>query len=344
MGIQFDQIDDAVLLTQKKLIKRGAFVNMQTDLTDHVAVREMWKGKKKAFAGGENWRFEVQMDHNHSARAVGLFETDGTAMTDTMQKGEVPVRHVNAHYAYDLHEPDFQKGGHAIVSLVETRYSGMMVSLFELLERYLWGKPVDSSDSKVPFGIAYWITRSATEGFNGVNPTGFPLGRAGLSSTTYPRWANWTAQYAAVSKTDLLRKMRTAHRRSRFRSPLSHAEPSLGPMKNGIYTNDTVVGLLEEVCEDQNMNLGNDLASKDGRTLFKSTPLTYAPYLDGDAGDPVYMIDWKWFAIGCLAGWENNLSKPYMVPNMHNVRRVDLDASLNAICTDLRRQAVIAKS
>lgn len=343
MGIAFDQIDDAVLLTQKKLIKRGAFLNLQTDLSDHVAVREMWKGKKKTFDGGENWKFEVQMDHNHSARTVGLFETDGSALTDTMKKGEVPVRHVNAHYIYDQREPDFQRGGHAIVDLVETRYSAMQVSLFELLEQLLWGKPVDSSDDKTPFGIAYWLTRSATEGFNGGNPTGFPLGRAGLSSITYPRWANWTAQYVTVSKTDLLRKMRTAHRRSMFRSPLSHAEPDLGSMSNGIYTNDTVIGLLEEVCEDQNMNLGNDLDSKGGRVMFKGTPLTYAPYLNADTADPVYMLDWKWLRIGVMAGWENNLSKPYMVPNKHLVRRVDLDASMNMICTDLRRQAVITK-
>lgn len=343
MGIAFDQIDDAVLLTQKKLIKRGAFINMQTDLTDHVAVREMWQGRKKTFEGGESWKFEVQMDHNHSARTVGLFETDGSALTDTMHKGEVPVRHVNAHYIYDQREPDFQRGGHAIVDLVQTRYSAMQVSLFEFLESLLWGKPVDSTDDKTPFGIAYWITKNTTEGFNGGNPTGFASGRAGLSTVTYPRWANWTAQYAAVSKTDLLRKMRTAHRRSQFRSPLSHAEPNLGSMRNGIYTSDTVIGLLEEVCEDQNMNLGNDLDSKGGRVMFKGTPLTYVPFLNSDTTDPVYLLDWKWLAVGVMAGWENNLSKPYMVPNKHLVRRVDLDASMNMICTDLRRQAVISK-
>lgn len=343
MGIQLSQIDDLVLETQELMVKRGAFVNMQTDLQDHVAVREMWKGRKKTFSGGENWRFDVQMDHNHSARTVGLFETDGSALTDAMVKGEVPVRHVNAHYLYDLHEPDFQKNGTKVVDLIETRYSGMLVSLFELLETLMWGKPVDSTDDKSPFGIAYWVTRSNTEGFNGGNPSGFSGGKAGISQSAYSRWANWTAQYAAVTKTDLLRKMRTAHRRCMFRSPLSHAEPSLGSMANGIYTNDTVIGLLEEVVEDQNMNLGNDLDSKGGRVTFKGTPLTYVPFLNSDTADPVYMLDWKWLSVGVMDGWENNLSKPYMVPNKHLVRRVDLDASMNMICTDLRRQSVINK-
>jgi hypothetical protein len=115
-------------------------------------------------------------------------------------------------------------------------------------------------------------------------------------------------------------------------------------MGNGIYTNDAVVGLLEEVLEQQNMSLGNDVASKDGKTLFKSTPITYAPKLDDDTTNPVYMLDWKTLAVGVMDGWENNLSAPYMVAGKHLVRRVDLDASLNTICTDPRRQVVISKA
>jgi len=111
-------------------------------------------------------------------------------------------------------------------------------------------------------------------------------------------------------------------------------------MKNGIYTNDGVIGIMEEILEDQNMNLGNDLASKDGRTLFKGTSVQYVPKLDDDVQNPIYTIDWLWMAIGVLAGWENQLTKPYMVPNKHTVRRVDNDCTLQMICTDLRRQGV----
>lgn len=343
MGLTHDQIDDLVLLTQRKLIRRGAFVNMQTDLTDHVAVREMWKGRKKKFDGGLDWTFEVQMDHNHSARAVGLYEIDGSGVHDTMVEGKVGPRHVNSNYIYDKREQVFQRGGVAVASYIHTKYTAMMVSFWELLERFLWGKPTDSSDKKTPYGIAYWVTRAATEGFNGGNPAGFTEGRAGIDTNAYPRWANWTGQYSQVNKTDLVRKMRKAHRKTKFRSPVMHAEPRLGSMKNGIYTNDAVIGLLEEVLEDQNMNLGNDLASKDGRSLFKGTPIIYVPYLDNDTADPLYMLDWKWLAVGVLSGWENNLQKPVPVPNRHLVMRVDLDATLNMVCTDLRRQTVFYK-
>jgi hypothetical protein len=343
MGLQYSQIDDAVLLTQNLLIKRGAFVDMQTDLSDHVAVREMWKGRQKKFDGGTDWEFEVQMDHNHSARTVGLFETDGSSINDTMKMGKTGVRHVNAHYIYDQQEPAFQRGGTGIVDLVNTRYVAMMVSFYELLEEILWSKPTDSTDTKTPYGLAYWVVKNATEGFNGGNPVGFADGRAGISTLQYPRFANYTAQYASVTKEDLIRKMRRAHRRAQFRSPVSHATPVIGGMANGIYTNDAVIGLLEEVLESNNMNLGNDIASKDGKTMFKGTSLTYAPKLDGDTTNPIYMLDWKWLAIGVMPGWENNLSAPVAVPGKHLVRRVDLDVSLNMVCTDPRRQVVISK-
>jgi hypothetical protein len=340
MGLAYSQIDDAVLLTQNKLVKRGAFVDMQTDLTEHVAAREMWGSRKKVFEGGENWEFEAQIDHNHSARAVGLYEQDASSLHDTMIKGEVPPRHVNAHYIYDQREKAFQRGGTAIVNLIQTKYTAMMVSLFEYLEEILWSKPTDSTDDKTPFGILYWVVKNATLGFNGGNPSGFSDGRAGIDSATVTRFRNYSGTYTEISKTDLVRKMRQAHRKTRFRSPVSHATPNL-QMGNGIYTNDSVIGILEEILEEQNMSLGNDIASKDGKTLFKSTPVQYAPKLDDDSQNPIYMLDWTWLAVGVMAGWENNLSAPYMVPGKHLVRRVDLDATLNMICTDPRRQTVL---
>lgn len=338
--MQYADIDDAVLLTQENLVRRGAFLDLQTDLTDHVAVREMWKGKKKTFSGGNDWEFQAQIDHNHSARTVGLYETDGSSLTDTMITMKVQPRHINAHYIWDKREPAFQRGNVQIVDLVKTRYVAMMVSFYELLEEILWTKPTDSTDEKTPFGVTYWVTKAATEGFNGLDPSGFSSGRGEKSSTNYARWANYGAPYVSISKQDLVRKMRKGSRQTKFRSPVSHPEPVLGGMKNGIYCGDTVVGIMEEILEDQNMNLGNDLASKDGRTLFKSTPVTYAPKLDDDTSNPIYMLDWKWLAIGILAGWENQLTKPYMVPDKHLVSRTDLDVTLNMVCTNLRRQAV----
>ena len=343
MSLNAKSITDLVLATQEKLINRGAFLDMQTDLQDHVAIREMWKAKRKKFSGGLDWRFDAQIDHNHSARAVGLYEPDASGMNDTLIKGIVPPRHINAHYIFDVREPALQQGGVSVVDFVMSKKVAMQVSFFELLEHYLWNKPTDSSDVKTPWGIPYWITKGSNgeEGFVGGNPAGFTGGRGGIDSGTYTRYKNYFADYADVSKTDLLRKMRKAHRQTQFRSPVSHSNPSMS-MGNGIYTTDSVIGILEELLEDQNMNLGNDLASKEGKSVFKGTPVQWAPKLDEDTQTPVYMLDWKHLGVGVLAGWEDNLTAPYMVAGKHNVRRVDMDVTLNMCGLDIRRQAVLA--
>jgi hypothetical protein len=186
--------------------------------------------------------------------------------------------------------------------------------------------------------------KNASEGFNGGDPTGFTAGRANITTASQARWANWSGTYHLVATEDLVRMMRRMHRKIQFRSVVSHAQPDLGPMKNGIYTNDTVVGLLEELIEAQDTNLGFDLDSRGGRVVFKGTPVVYAPFLDSDTSNPVYMLDWNWLAIGVLEGWENQLTAPYMVPGKHLVRRVDLDATLQMICTNLRRQGVLYQS
>lgn len=337
------EIDDLVLLTQNKLIKRGAFVDLQSDLTDYVGVRELYKKHKKTFAGGMDWEFEAQVDHNHSARFVGLYENDGASIRDTFIMGKVSPRFVDAHYIYDNREPVLQRGGTAIVDYVTSKYSSMIISYWELMEGAIWGKPEDSSDKKTPYGVAFWITKGATEGFSGLDPAGFTEGRAGISSSAYPRWANYSCPYTAVSKEDLVRKMRRGFRKTRFRSPVSHAVPNLSEMGNGIYTNDNVIHTFEEVLETQNMNLGNDLASKDGKTMFKGIPVMYAPYLDDDSSDPVYMLDWKWLALGMLDGWMDKSSGPTPVAGKHNVRVNYLDSGFNMVCTDLRRHAVFHK-
>lgn len=340
MGLVHTEIADLVALTQEQLVKRGAFVDLQTDLQDHVLVRELWKGRnKKVFQGGFPWRFDLQIDKSDAAEWVGLYESDSAAFGDTMIHGTVQPRHINTKYIYDLREPDLQRGPEKIVDYVKTKYTAMYVDLFDKLEQTFWGKPADSTDEKTAYGIGYWILKNVTEGFNGENPVGFAAGRANINSTTYTRWSNYGGAYTEVSRADLVRKMQTMARKIRFRSPVSHPEPVLGGMKNGIYANSATVGLVTEFLESQNMNIGYDLGGRNG--TFNSTPLTYAPYLDSDTDNPLYFIDWKYIQLGVLAGWENNITKPYMVQGMHNVRRVDMDATMQMICTNLRRQGVL---
>jgi hypothetical protein len=302
----------------------------------------LWKNKKKKFDGGNDWTFQAQIDGNHSARAVGLYETDGTALADTMIEGSMSPRHVNACYIYDQHDKAFQQGGKAIADLVYTRYSAMMVSWYDYLEAVLWGCP-SATDAKTPHGISYWVTAGTTgqEGFYGLDPTGYTsIGRAKILSSAQARWRNYFADYDNVSIEDLVRKIDTGMMATNFKSVVEHSQPDLGSGKTGVYCNMTTALLLKELLSTRNMNLGSDLIG--GTPTLKSTPITYVPKLDDDTTNPVYCLDWRWLAVGILSGWENNLSAPYMVPNKSKVRRVDLDATLELVCTNLRKQMLFS--
>ena len=112
--------------------------------------------------------------------------------------------------------------------------------------------------------------------------------------------------------------------------------------------NYDVLGTLEEVLEDQNQNLGNDIASKDGRTLFRGVPCVHVPYLDSAAGqasqDPVYGIHWGTFKVAILKGeWLHEL-EPIRSPRSPRMIETHFYSSHNLICQDRRRQFILDKT
>ena len=357
-------IDDFVKATMELMIKKGTFTNLLSDLNDYVAVRELM-GKHKKLYEGEEWTFNVAVAANNTgngtAKFTKLFDTDTSARVDALLKGKVVPKFVTASYSYDLREKALNSGSAVQrIDFIKEQMTLMYQSFYDLMERTFWGKRAHKADDVTPDGIAYWVTRQsnadaashANGGFDGKDPsmatsatvsTATTEARAGISSASYARWANWAAQYAAVSKDDLVKKMRLATRRTNFKSPLNVSEPKLGSGR-GIYTTTDVVVAMEEILEAQNMNLGNDLASKDGKTLFKGNPVYNVPMLDSDAEAPVYMLDWSTLGMGVLSGWDKRVSAPKEDADRHNVRNVFLDASMAFVCTNLRNQAVISKA
>ena len=345
-----DQIADLVKDTQELIIKKGAYTNLMTDLTEFVGVNKLYKSHRKTFAGGIDWRFNLVMGHNNSARFVSLFENDTANRPDNAVVGKVSPRFVEASYVFDVREPVLNSGDSVqIVDFVKQKNAEMYMSFYELLEEAIWGTPTSSTDTKTPYGVAYWVQKMANAdastytkgGFRGLDPA---IGaRAGVSSATYSRWANWAAQYTDISKDDLVAKMRYATRKINFKSPIALNEPTLGTGR-AIFCGVDTITKMEEILEAQNMNLGNDMASKDGKTLFKGTPVEYVPALDADTTAPIYMLDFSTLALGMTAGWAEHVSAPQVVPNQHNTRQVFLDAGVNMACTNLRNQAVIHKA
>lgn len=341
--IQAADIADLVASTQKDLGKMK-FTQIATSLQDYPAMRSLIRKNRVQFDSGTGIQRNVMLRHSGAARHAGLYDQDAVNVADVMATIDIPWRHSVTNYAVESHEVTMNTGGAQIVDLVKIRRTDAMISLTELMESTFWGQP-SSDDNVTPFGILYWLVYSASTGFNGGNNSLWASGPGNLSSTTYANWKNYTAQYTAVSKDDLITKMRSAFRLCTWTNPVSIPDYDIGGMRRQIYVNEATIAALETIGEAQNDSLGRDLASMDGKILFHGTPVNYVPQLDDyGTADPVYMIDWSCFHPVILRGWYMKETGPKPAPNQHNVLVTFVDLSWNLLCTNRRRQALIAKS
>lgn len=367
-----DGSPDIVKATAEKLIAQGAFTNLLSDLNEYAIVKRIMPKHKKVFDGGLDWTFMLAIASNNTgngtAKFTGLFEDDAYNRINALVQGKVSPRFLTANYVYDKREPVLNSGEAsrgkllAIVNFVKTRMELMYQSAFDKLETTFAGVGPTYADDKVtPHGLAFYIQKQSNTdavshpdgAFDGKDPslpasaasaTPTACPRCNISTTTYARWANFCAQYASITdKNDCVRKMRIASHKINFKSPLSLTDPTLSTGRE-ILTNLNVLQELETILEAQNMNLGNDVASKDGKVLFKGAPVEYIPVLDGDTQDPIYMIDWKTLVFGTVAGWDKKVSAPKEDNAQHNTMKGFLDMSCEMVCTNLRNQAVLCKA
>jgi hypothetical protein len=318
------------------------WTDIATDLQEYVAMTRLLKKNRVMFDSGKGIQWNVMVDYVDSARNVGLYEPDSVSVGDGMEQADIPWRHTTANYAFDRREITMNASPAKIVDLIKTRRAQAMISLAAHCERDFWGKPTDSSDKKTPYGLKYWLVSNTSQGFNGGNPSGFSNGAGNLDSGTYPNWANYTDQYVDITKEDLVRKWRRAATFTKFMPPTDIPDYNRGD-RYEFFTNYSVLGTIEELLEEQNDNLGNDVASKDGRAMFRKTPVQWAPYLENDTNDPIYGINWGVFSPVFLKGEYMREDGPQQAPNQHTVEVVYIDMTYNYINRDRRRGFVLTK-
>jgi len=344
--LQAEDIADLIATTQKELGK-NRITDLTSDLQYKVALSRLMKKSRVTFGSGTSINFNVLMNGDENSRNVGLFDVDNVNQVDGMKVGNVPWRHTTTAYAYDVKQLAMNRTPAKIVDFVKEKRMQRLVGFSDLMEENFWGEPTDGDDDTSQFGLGYWIVYNATEGFNGGNNTNFASGPAGINRTTYPRWKNYTAQYVNVTKVDLIRKWRKAATMCAFKPLVGKPIPGYGVGdRYGYYTNYDVLGPMEELLEAQNDSLGNDVASKDGETLFRKIPVTFVPWLQDNKGtcDPVVGINWDVFKTVFLSGQYMRETKPKMSPASHDVYNAFLDNTYNFICYDCRKLFLLAKS
>jgi len=349
-----DDYADLATTTLKNL-ERTTWADIVVDNQVHHAMPRLLRKKKVVFGSGTGYQWNVRLFSNNAARNVRLNETDAPTTTDTQKTGSVPWRHTTTHWALEERIISMNRSPSRLVSLLQTSRVDAMTDLAELMEANFWGKPSGSSDETTPFGVFYWLVyNSSADGFEGGNPDGFSDGAGGLDSTEHARWRNWSTKYSSISHSDLVRKWREASVKTGFKPPVD------GPFNNmksdyAYYTNYTVIGTLEELLEQRNDNLGNDVASKDGLTTFRRTPVEWVPYLDNNVdgstypdstnpvSDPVIGLNWSVFKPCFLSGEYMKETKVKPHPFSHRMLVQYTDLSYNFYVHDRRRNFILSK-
>lgn len=335
-----EQMPDAVIATMNKL-NRGKWIGEMVDIQEHVGFSQIAQARKEQQSSGRGVTVRYVMDHNHSAQHVGLFGTTEFNRDDAMKEGTIPWCYTDGNMVFDEREPDMNAGPEEVVNLVQVEEARMLTSVIELCESDVWGIPESSNDNDTPFGVEYWVTKSSSLGFYGVDPSGFSSGRAGISSTDYPRHANYTGAYTSVGDTEttgLVYQMEQAADKCKWVAPAP--EPGMGRKgsSRGIYCNWATKYALKNVAKENNDSLGFDLSTKE--PVFRGAGIKYVPYFDAKSDNPLYMLDHNHLYAKFLKDWWMKRLKVQRLANQPHCFGVIVSLVWNIVCDDLRRQAV----
>jgi len=334
------QILDLALGTQKKMGKMK-FHQIAQSIQNYEVLPRIMKKDKIQIAAGNGIEDYVMVKDSGSAKNVGLYQKDDVNTVDVMKKISLDWRHTTTNYSWDRRELAMNGGEARIYDLMKVRRAAGMLSLANIMENDFWSKPTNTQDVLPIMGVEYWVVKNAAIGFNGGSPAGFTGGCAGL---IHDNWKNYTGTYSNYTKEDLIAKLRTAKRKTNFKSPIDLEDYRKG---NGqqyrIYVNEATINQLELLAEKQNENLGSDLTKMDGTVTIGKAPLVYVPKLDADTSSPIYMLDWSYVFPYFLKGEYLRESEPEKVGGQHTTIAVHIDLTWNIMFKDRRSQTVLYK-
>ncbi len=302
------------------------------------------------------------IDDGGEARYVDAFDEDVVKIMDYLTKGRVDWCRLTDSVSYTKDQLDANKGKERITNLIAPSKRALRLRVIKTIENGFFDAP-DADNDKKPWGLQYWVVKSSgatSGGFS--NGTGLAAGfttKMGLSVSTVPQLRNYTDNYTAMTKEDLILKMKRAWRRTGWVSPFQQAGFK-GDATNRriLMANEDVCESFESLAEGQNENLGNDLAPKHagkvpgltkigdtGEVLFKRHPLVYARKLDSDTTDPVFGLDMAYFKCGAFKG-SNMRMNPFVnlaAGKQHNIWQATLDHKHQYFCFNPRSQWVVSK-
>jgi hypothetical protein len=339
MPLTPDQVNELTNTTLRQL-GRAKWSLISTTLQSYPAYgRFLRKGMVKTYDGGYGLQWNLQVAHTGLAVRSELYDEDVVTAKDTMKTATSPWSMYKVPYALDKRQIAMNSGSSKIVDDWQAQRIAAIVSLAELMEPDFWAAP-DANDTKKMRALRYYVVKNASTGFFGGTPSGFS-DVAGLNTTTYPKWRNYTDIYTAVSQTDLIRRVKIAIRKCRWKAPVAHPSYAGGAPDFGLYCVDDIYSRLGELAEAQNQNIGANLASYEGKVMIGNSIVEWVPSLDSDTDDPIYGVAWNTFQPCTLDGY-NMVESDDTAASNHNIRARWIDHICGFEMYDRRQNFVVS--
>lgn len=358
MAVNNEALADLIATTLRDLPK-GQF-EVMWDSQNYEFCR-IYQEHRRKIDGGTSIQRNVILDRFGRARYRRLYDTDQPTVDQSQFQINVPWTQLSTDYSWDVLEIMRNKNSaKGFIDLLESRRVERMWDLAELIETRGWATPTSATDTLYPYGIPYYLNFLD----NGVTVGGF-AGKtvryqngttgtivAGIDGASEPKWNNYADVYQRVDNS-LLRKLRSAVRRTRFRPApfaLKPGDDKVGsPIK--LYAADDVTSQLEDLADKRDdASQPGDLAGKmlhnfEGTTHFNKMPVQYVPQLDGftvqgssttQTPNPIYCVDWTKLQPVVQDGYWMEESKPMVDRGQHTTFTVFLDGSHNNLCINRR--------
>ena len=349
MPITSDDYADMAISTLANL-GEGKFQDNISKYQSTVALKKIMKSEKVMIQGGDKININRAVDHNHSAEHVGLAYTVTPSIRSILNKGEVPWRHTRWDYAWEYTLLAMNSGANQIIDFMQTQRVGGMASAIIKFEQTLWRAPL-AADTTTPYGIPYWLVRSATAftsgdggnyGFNGLVPQDHTL-VGNINPSTEEQWRNYAEPYTAITQDDVVRKLRRAIHYTSFEKLVTEIGQQAKDSDDvSIYTNWAVVDPLEVLLKGQNDNLGMDLDPTGGKAVIRRIKVEAVRELDDDSTNAIWGVNWATFDIvGLRNRWmaEDRFAKKQDQPT---VGYANTHCTWNTVCYDRRRNFVLS--
>ncbi len=344
MALSIEQLDDFVHAYLQEYVM-GEWQDISLPLQEYYFASRLFDKMKKAEMTTSlcKWKLEVRNPDNF--QVVGLYHRDSSNRVNVLDDGSMRWAMTTTNYNYDLDEEIFGQGAKQIVNYVKLREDGLMKSFFAGMEDLMFGEGPTSptQNPNPPSSLLWWITASATEGFNGTEPTGFEsTGVGGIKTSDYKAWKNRTFAYSAVSQADFVKKVTRSMDLCEFKPPLPRPDIAPSRPKWELLTTYSRVEACRDLLAQGNDNIGKDLATYQDTVMIRRVPLIHVPAWSNTESvnlrnDGIVLgVNWATFKWYYQAGRSQRKRKPYQHPEMSLVRVRPMDDSGQIVCFNRR--------